>query len=282
VIEGYVTLLSASLRVRGRARKRFLAECRDHLRDLVDDVGAEAAVIAFGKPEVVAALFDAEVATSRSVRSVWSAAVGVIAVGCSTLALISSADTTAQPTLPWSIAFFAFAQVSAVAMAIALIHAIRIRHSASSPADAALLCRRTTLALIAAALTMFAAGGALAGQGDARLLLAGPAIAIAAGVVVAHASRHIRRLEGSRARTDRSPFIDLSALTKRPISTLRPTTVAAAAGLAAVARDRGELGSTLRGSLFLGVTEAGLVLIAYIVLRAPLGLRALRTEVGAD
>ena len=179
--------LEAALCVRGRTRKRFLSECHDHLIDLANDVGPDDAAVAFGAPGIVAASFDAEVATSRCARAAWLAAVGVASVGGSTLVLIHSADATAQAAVPWAIAFFVCAQVSAVAMVIGLIQAMSIRHRVVSPADSMLLCRRTAIALVSAAGTMLAAGGALPGRGDPLVLLAGPALAIVAGGVLSRA-----------------------------------------------------------------------------------------------
>ena len=155
--------LEAALCVRGRTRKRFLSECHDHLIDLANDVGPDDAAVAFGAPGIVAASFDAEVATSRCARAAWLAAVGIASVAGSTLVLIHSADATAQAAVPWAIAFFVCAQVSAVAMVIGLIQAMSIRHRVVPPADSMLLCRRTAIALVSAAGTMLAAGGALQG-----------------------------------------------------------------------------------------------------------------------
>ena len=129
---------------------------------------------------------------------------------------------------------------------------------------------------------MFFAGGALPGQGDARLLLAGPALACVAGTAVARAWWLTRHLDGSRVWTDRSPFADLRSLTRFRLPTLGPAAVAVVAALSAFLRDRGESGSTLHGSILVGAIEAGFVLAAYVLLCAPLGVRRLRTGLGYD
>ena len=272
--------LEAGLCVRGRTRDRFLAECHDHLIDLANDIGPEQAVDAFGAPGIVAASFDAEVATRRCVHAAWLAAVAVIAVGMSTLGLIRSADAGAQATVPWAVAFFVCAQVSTVAIVTGLIQALNNRHGVVSPADSALLCRRTAIALFAAAGAMFAAGGALTGRGDPVVLLAGPAIAIVAGVMITRAWWLTRQLEGAHSLTDRSPFADLRSLTRLPVPNLGPLAIATIAAAAAFARDRGEQGSTLGGSVLVGAIEAGLVIAAYLALGAPLGLRSGTTATG--
>ena len=272
MIEQYMADLEAALCVRGRG-KRFLAECHDHLIDLANDVGPDEAAVAFGAPGVVAASFDAEVATGRCVRAAWLAAVGVASVGGSTLVLIHSADAAAQAAVAWAMAFFVCAQVSAVAMVIGLMQVLAIRHSVVSPAESALLCRRTVIALVSAAGAMFAAGGALPGRGDPLVLLAGPAFATVAGLFVSRAWWLTRQLEGAGSHFDRSPFADLRSLTRLPVPTFGPIAVATMAAAAAFVRDHGEQGSTLGGSLLVGAIEAGLVLAAYLALRGPLGLR---------
>ena len=85
-----------------------------------------------------------------------------------------------------------------------------------------------------------------------------------------------RHLDGARERADRSPFADLRALTGVPLPVVGPIPVAGLAALAAFMRDHGERGSSPTGSLLVGAIEAGLVLVAFVVLRRPLGLRALR------
>src|SRR6185503_4588013 len=120
----YLTELSAALRVRGGARRRFLRECRDHLTDAAAERGEEDAVRAFGPPAEIAAAFDAEVAARRGVRATFATAAGVLATGGSTLALIHASAPGATAPVGWTIAFFVGAQVAAVAAGLALVQAL--------------------------------------------------------------------------------------------------------------------------------------------------------------
>ena len=174
-IERYLTELGAALHIRGRARRRFLRECRDHLVDASAEQGEEAAVGAFGPAPEIAAALDAEVASRRGVRSTFAAAAGVLATGGSTLVLINAASPDTEAPVAWAIAFFVAAQLAAVSGAVALLQALVLRRSTMSAADAMLLARRNGVALAAAGVTMFSAGAAVPGQGSAVLLLAGPA-----------------------------------------------------------------------------------------------------------
>ena len=73
-VERYLVELGAALQVRGRVRRRFLRECRDHLADAADERGEEAAVRAFGPAPEIAAALDAEVAARRGVRATFATA----------------------------------------------------------------------------------------------------------------------------------------------------------------------------------------------------------------
>ena len=274
-VERYLTELSAALRVRGAARRRFLRECRDHLADAAAERGEADAVQAFGAPAEIAAAFDAEVAARRGVRSTWLAVAAVAATGGSTLALIHSASPDVSAPAAWAVVFFVAAQVAGVAAGLALLQALAARRTAVAPADAALLARRNGTALVAAGLTMFAAGAAVPGQGSAGLLLAGPALACVALVAVVRARSLARRLGGARGRAVRPPLDDLARLTRRELPRVAPArllplvTVVAAA--AAFLRDRVEAGSVANGLLVAGV-EAAAVVACFAALGRPLGL----------
>jgi hypothetical protein len=79
LIERYLVRLDAELRLPARARRRIIAEARDHLRELAGSVGVESdatcqasAIDAFGAPAVVAERFAYELAlgaTRRAARS---------------------------------------------------------------------------------------------------------------------------------------------------------------------------------------------------------------------
>jgi uncharacterized membrane protein len=269
VIAAYLGELARALRTRGRTRSRFLAECRAHLTDLAAELGESEAVRAFGDPVAVAAEFDAETATGRSVAAAWSSVVAVLVTGGSTLALIHSADPTANAPAGWALIFAWGAQVAAVCVALVLVHAVRLRRTSSPSADVALLCRRAGIALVAAAITMVAAGAGLTGHGSAAALLAGPLLVSAAAGALLRA----RRLVGRQELVQRSPFADVRALTGIPVPAIGPFSLAVIAGLAAFVRDSGERGSSPAGSAVVGAIEAALVLASYAALRRPLGLQ---------
>ncbi len=281
-IERYLSDLSAALRVRGPARRRFLRECRDHLVDAAAATDEQTAVAAFGAPAEIAAVFDAEVATRRSVRSTFASVAGVLATGGSTLALIHAATTSAAGTSTaaapgWlAIIFFVGAQIAAVATGAATVQALVQRHSTIPPADQLLLCRRNVCALIAAGVTMFAAGAALPGQGSALLLLAGPALVCAAMVAVLRAGSLARQLEGARQRVLRPPLDDLVNLSSLPIpSPGGGRLLALAAGVvvpAAFVWDRGEHATAGHALVTAGIEGAALTL-CFIALGPALGLR---------
>jgi hypothetical protein len=273
-VERYLVELSAALRVRGGPRRRFLRECRDHLQDAAAERGEADAVRAFGAPAEIAAAFDAEVAARRGLRATSLAVAAVLATGGSTLALIHSAAPGAAAPAAWAAVFFIAAQLAAVAAGLALLQALASRRTAVAPADAALLARRNGTALVAAGLTMFAAGAAVPGQGSAELLLAGPALLCVALVAVVRARSLARRLAGARVPAVRSPLDDLARLTglELPRLPLLPVVTCLAAA-AAFVRDRAEAGSVANALLVAGI-EAVAVVACFALLGRPLGLRA--------
>jgi hypothetical protein len=274
-IEAYLAELTAALRVRGGARRRFLRECRDHLIDAAAERGEAEAVRAFGEAAEIAAAFDAEVAARRGVRSTVLAVAGVLATGGSTLALIDSASADASAPVAWAVVFFVAAQVAGVAAALALVQALVLRRGAMPAADVALLARRNATALAAAGLTMFAAGAAVPGQGSAGLLLAGPALVCVALVAVLRARSLARRLPGGGAVAVRPPLADLGRLTGLPVPAidvrrlLALTTCAAAA--AAFVRACAEHDTIVVALVTAGI-EAAAVVVCFTVLGRGLGL----------
>lgn len=64
-VDGYLEQLARALRVRGRRRRRILAECAAHLHEAAGERGATAAVAAFGPPAEIAAALDLEAAAGR-------------------------------------------------------------------------------------------------------------------------------------------------------------------------------------------------------------------------
>jgi hypothetical protein len=275
-VEQYLSELRGALAVRGAQRRRFLAECRDHLVDAAAERGPEEAVRAFGPPVEVAAAYDAEVASGRGVRSTFATACGVLATGASTLALIGAASTGATAPVAWAVVFFVAAQLAAVAAGLALVQALVLRRRSMLPAQVALLARRNGCALVAAGVTLFSAGAALPGRGSGALILAGPALLCAAAVSVLRARALARRVGGGGAFPARPPLEDLGRLLRLPVPALDDrrllllTTCAAAA--AAFVRDRAEQGAVSDALVSAGV-EGLAVVGCFLVLGRFLGLR---------
>jgi hypothetical protein len=275
-IEAYLAELRAALRVRGAARRRFLAECRDHLADAAAERGEPAAVEAFGPAAAVAAAFDAEIAATRGVRSTWLSAAGVIATAGSTLALIHAASPAAAAPALWTAVFFIAAQLAGVAIALAFLQALVVRRDGAAPAELMLLARRNACALVASGVTMLAAGAAVPGKGSAPLLLAGPVLAIAAFGSIVRARMLTRRLEGARARVVHGPLADLAGLTGLPLGSigalelLAPTVALAA--VAAFVRDLADEQATVNGALLTGAIEGAAVVACLLAFGRALGL----------
>ena len=221
-------------------------------------------------------------ARRRAIQAAWATAVGVVATGASTLVLIHAADPAVHAPALWAVVFFAGAQVAALCTVLAVLQAIRMRRRAADTdaADIALLCRRCAVAFVAAGVTMFAAGAAVAGQASALALLSGPALACVGAVMTVRAWAAARRLGGAHPWAQRSPLADVAALTGRRLPPVGPATIAMVAAVAAFVRDRGEAGATTVGSLGVAAVEAALVVGAYLALRGPLGLRGYRTRIG--
>jgi hypothetical protein len=275
-IDVYLNEIASVLKVRGAPRRRFLRECRDHLLDATAERGAAAAVQAFGPPVEVAAEFDAEVASRRGVRATSATVAAVLATGGSTLVLIQAASSDATAPTVWAIVFFVAAQIAALAAGLAVAQALAQRRETLPPADAELLARRNGCALVAAAVTMFAAGAAVPGSASAPLLLAGPVLACTAAVAVLRARSLARRLDDSHVRVARPPLDDLRRFTGLPVPAVDPvrllvlTTMVAAA--AAFLRDLAER-ATVGGAFVAAAVEAAAVVACFAVLGRPLGLR---------
>jgi uncharacterized membrane protein len=274
-VDVYLRELGAVLHVRGRARRRFLQECREHLAESALERGEHAAVDAFGSPVEIAAAFDAEVAGRRAVHATFATAVGVLATGASTLALIHAAAANATAPAGWAIAFFVAAQLAGVAAGLALVQALVLRRSVMPAAQSALLARRNGYALVAAAVTMFSAGAAMPGHGSPVLLLAGPALAGIALIAVLRARSLARKLDGAGALVVRSPLKDLGQLTRLPLAAIDIRAALAAttclAAVAAFLRDRGEQASVSQAMFTAGI-EGLAVVGCFVIFGPPLGL----------
>jgi uncharacterized membrane protein len=227
LIDAYMAELAAALHVRGRSRRRVLEECRHHLADAAATRGEEEAVRAFGPAATIAAELDAESAARRMQRATAFAALGVVLTGASTLVLINAAQPGLTAPTAWAIVFFAAAQLSATAAALACLQALGQRRTVVAPAELALLGRRNLTALAGAGVTMFAAGAALPGRGSAVVLLAGPVVVCVAFIAVVRARRLTRRLRGSREGATRAPLDDLRRLLSTPLPPLPPAALLA-------------------------------------------------------
>lgn len=282
-VDGFLSELGAALHVRGKARRRLLSECRDHLDESAAVLGPEEAVRRFGSAADLARAFELEIATRRALVATLLSGAGVLAVAASTLAVIHAADSGASAVIGWAVVFFGAAQVSAVALALALVRAAVMRGETGTPADVALLCRRNATALGFAFLTMFAAGAAVPGQGAAWQILAGPAVALAAVVSLVRARWLVRRLDPRPAPVVRPPLVDLAALVspfvdvREAAARLRSGVVLAGtvvlAMTAASAWDLLDQG-TVATSAVAAATEAGLALAGFVLLGRLLGLHA--------
>lgn len=276
-IDDYLNQLQRLLHVRGPLRRRLLTECRDHLHDAAGECGPEEAVRRFGAPEEIAASLNTEVAARRAQRATVASVLGVLAVGGSTLVLLHASDTVATAPVGWAIAFFAAAQVAAACVALASLQAFALRRQHTTAQDVALLCRRNTYALLAAGITMFAAGAAVPGRGSAVLLLAGPILAAVAGLIVGGTRAIVRGLPTSRQPLVRSPLTDLGTALRASVPEVRanrlliPTIIVASA--TAFAWDNADHGSFTSALIGAGI-QALLVVLGFLLLGPPLGLRA--------
>ncbi len=275
-VDDFMSELASLLHVRGSARRRLLRECRDHLEESTAHVGPDEAVRRFGSASALAASIDTEASVRRTRFSTLATSAGVLAVGASTLALVTAADSEASAVVGWAVAFFAAAQTAAVCAVLGALQAATLRRAPATASDLALLCRRNSCALVFAGLAMFCAGGAVPGNASAVVLLAGPAVALLAGVGVLRARSLVRRLEPGRSRATRSPLEDLGELVHLSLPTLRPTALLAAAAVgaagAAFVWDRAEQ-ATASSALAASGIEVALVVAGFLLLGPVLGLR---------
>ena len=276
-IDDFVAELASALHALGIARRRFLRECRDHLADAAAEHGEAEAIRAFGRAAEVAAAFDAEVAARHGARSTFASVVAVLATGGSTLALIHAASRQATAPTAWATCFFVAAQLAAVAAGLALVQALVQRRSPAPPAQVLLLCRRNGCALVAAGVTMFAAGAALPGHGSAVALLTGPSLVCVALVGVLRSWRLARRLQPADAVQLRPPLEDLARLIRVRAPQLEPrgllALTTALGSSAAFLRDRGEHAAVGEALVTAGI-EAAAIVGCYPALGRALGIRS--------
>ncbi len=282
LVDDYLRELRRRLHVRGPMRRRLLTECRHHLQDASAQYGPDEAVRRFGTAQEIAASLDTAVAARRAQGATVATVLGVLAVGGSTLALLHASETGATAPVGWAIVFFAAAQVAAVCTTLAVLQATAQRRHLMTGQDVALLCRRNGYALLAAAITMFAAGAAVPGHGSAVVLLVGPALALMAGLVVASTRTIIRGLPTIQEPLVHSPLKDLRTLTGLTLPDLQPTKLLRAtivvASAAAFGWDYQNQG-TVTSALATVSIQATLVLLGFLLLGPALGLRPPRHRI---
>jgi hypothetical protein len=161
VIEEYVRELSrelASVGIRGRLRKRILAESEDHLRS--DPEGAER----FGSPGVVANAFASELGARASRRAAVGAFVALgVAGAVYAVSFVGASFAHLPPADEWPLAVaLAFGvvifapQVAFVAGSLAFVRSLRRRERVLPSEELRVINRRTGLALLTGLATMTA------------------------------------------------------------------------------------------------------------------------------
>jgi hypothetical protein len=163
VIDEYLAELArqlAAVGIRGRLRRRILAESEDHLRT------GDGALDRFGSPAEVANAFAAELGARASRRAAVGAFLALgVAGAVYAVSFLSAAFAGQPPPDTWSfLAQLAFAigivapQVSFVAGSLALVRVLRRREHVLPSAELTVLNRRTGVALLFGLVTMVALG----------------------------------------------------------------------------------------------------------------------------
>lgn len=280
-LERYLQELGCALHTRGRARRRLLAECSEHLADAASVHGHEEAVRRFGTAAELAESFDTEIVIRKAAGATVATIVGVLAVGASTVALLNAADPRASAVAAWAVIFFASAQTAGVCAVLAAVRAAAMRQRMATPADVSLLCRRNVGALSFSALALLAAGGAVPGHASAWVVLTGPVVAAFAALWVVRVRSLARKVDDQPCRMVRAPLADLLAIAHQSDSTgtaaahspwigLLVPTAAVATG-AAFLWDHLDQGS-VESSLAAAGIEAVLTVAGFVLLGPALGL----------
>lgn len=290
-IEAYLAELRSALRVKGRARRRILAECAGHLREAASGHGEAEAVARFGPVDKLAASFDAELAAHRGQRATVGMTLALAAAAATVLDFAHSGRPDPAAPHAFAIVFGIAGQVAAVALVIAVVQALRWRGTMPPAGALVVLARRNRVAVTAAALTIAAAAGTVTGRSLAPLGAFG-ALGIALWCA-RRGSRLARALPAARGSHVESPLEDLAVLAagapvvgggvewvrnlldpvRHPVRTCAVVAVFAAAG--AFARDQWEGAATGPAALTAGI-EAAAVIGAFVALGPTLGLRTRR------
>jgi len=163
VIDAYLDALSSELGnvgVRGRLRRRILAESEDHLRSDPD------AVERFGAPAELANAFAAELGTRASRRAAVGAFLALgVAGGVYALSFVGASFAGDPPPDTWPllaqlalVAVIIAPQISFVAGSLALVRVLRRREPVLPSAELTVINRRTSIALAFGLVTMVALG----------------------------------------------------------------------------------------------------------------------------
>jgi len=163
VIDAYLDALSSELGnvgVRGRLRRRILAESEDHLRSDPD------AVERFGAPAELANAFAAELGTRASRRAAVGAFLALgVAGGVYALSFVGASFAGHPPPDTWPllaqlalVAVIIAPQISFVAGSLALVRVLRRREPVLPSAELTVINRRTSIALAFGLVTMVALG----------------------------------------------------------------------------------------------------------------------------
>ena len=300
MIERVLTELAVGLSedgVSGRARRRVLAEARDHLEEATAAVGEDEAVRAFGPPRELAGLVAAEVATMAT-RAAALATFGVLGVAglvyavlFLTLPLAGVPDVFGGSVPGLGVVVFAgivFApQVAFISGCLSLIRVVRMRRRGALATAELRLQRWRTGVAIAAGLVTFAslAVAALNFRHDLAVwwvvatLTASTSLMLVLGLVAVTIVRSARpRARGAGPADDvfddLAPVLGLPALRRLelPGHPWRLALLVAAAASAPVA-----LGGFVDGDPFDGLirasTEIAAVLGCFSLFGRSLGLR---------
>jgi vacuolar-type H+-ATPase subunit H len=313
-VADYIHRLDRELRIRRAPRRRLLAEAEDHLRSTADELvragrsAADAereAVARFGAAADVARAFAYAAASSTARAAVaWSAAV-FLAYGAAAMLFLVSAPSWLRDFPHGAPSMFAL-QVAAVALAVTAVRAVRwrgalildeerLRLVANGALTAALAVGAGASAELLVALTRPAA----APWGDVAALIAAFGLALVVGVpaalVAAAARARASGLDalpggpvGGGRREELTLADDFGALVPMLGGVARAAlrrpgrTCAATAGAAFVAVAVVQLAGTdfdasiVFGALAVGMLEAVAIIIGFLTLGRPLGLRPQR------
>jgi hypothetical protein len=248
--------------VRGRHRRRILAEFDDHLRA---DPHAEERL---GSPRDLANEFAADLAVQASRRSAVAAFAALAVAGAVYAAvLVSLAPQSIQSSTLTAAALVVAPQVAFVAGVLALVRAFRLRNGTGATAELTVVRRRTGTALAFGGVTMVALALATGSTLAYASIAVATVLLVAATVPLLAAARFRPQLAG----TAEDVFDDLGfeRLRMDPwrFACLVAGAVGAAVWLAGIAQ-----GDPIDG-LLRGALEAAACLAGFIALGRYLGLR---------